>query len=267
MALLACNMLSAQYYYKDILSNKTIKAEMQTYRDHKIKVVRIKSFEQDGSNADGFFCQKKINKDYSRVELLTKSATSSPSFFYSWFSDDGRVLRSTDSSDIAVSRTTYSYNKDNKLISILSQSMSRDDDFITEMAEEHIYTYTDAGLPDQMLRIKNHTDTTVVNFASDENGNITVEKDSRTGTKYFYYYDGRKRLTDVVMTNDLKTGFVPVYVFEYNSAGRVSQMTASEEGVRNYFIWKYSYDDGLREKEKCYDRDRKLLGTIEYAYN
>ncbi|MEO7445761.1 MAG: hypothetical protein ABIT96_11305 [Ferruginibacter sp.] len=258
---------TAQYYYKDILSNKSIKAEMQAYRDNKIKQVKIKSYEKDGADAQGFFCQKKITKDFSRVELLTKSATTSPSFFYSWFTPEGYVTRSTDSSEIAVTNTTYSYSGDNKLMSIISQSRSQDDDFVTEMREEHIYEYGSSKIPERMLRVKNHSDTTVVNFASDETGNITVEKDSRTGTKYFYYYDGRGRLTDVVMTNDLKTGFVPIYVFEYNSAGKVAQMTASEEGVRNYFIWKYTYEDGLRSKEKCFDRDRRLLGTIEYAYN
>ena len=44
-------------------------------------------------------------------------------------------------------------------------------------------------------------------------------------------------------------------------------MISTEEGDSNYFIWKYTYNDkNLRETEKCFTKERRLLGTIEYDY-
>jgi hypothetical protein len=43
-------------------------------------------------------------------------------------------------------------------------------------------------------------------------------------------------------------------------------MTATEEGGSYYFIWKYTYADGLRIKESCFSKERRLMGTIEYEY-
>jgi hypothetical protein len=118
-----------------------------------------------------------------------------------------------------------------------------------------------------MIRVKNHTDSTVILFALDEVGNVAIEKDTKSGTKYYYYYDAKKRITDIVQANDLKTGLVPDYIFEYNnSAGLLSQMTTTEEGGNYYFVWKYTYDNGLRIKERCYSKERRLMGSVEYEY-
>ena len=56
---------NAQYYYKDILSNKELVAEMARMKEQKIKTVSLHSFEDDGSPSEGFFCEKKINRNYS----------------------------------------------------------------------------------------------------------------------------------------------------------------------------------------------------------
>ncbi len=43
-------------------------------------------------------------------------------------------------------------------------------------------------------------------------------------------------------------------------------MTTTEEGGSYYYIWKYTYDNGLRLKEKCFSKEKRLMGTIEYEY-
>jgi hypothetical protein len=58
---------------------------------------------------------------------------------------------------------------------------------------------------------------------------------------------------------------IPDYLFEYNASGQLTQMTTIE-GSSDFTIWKYQYENGLRTAEKAYDRNRKLLGTIEYQY-
>jgi hypothetical protein len=257
----------AQYYYKDILSNNQLMADMASYKLNKVKLINIKSFEDDGSPSEGFFCQKRFAKDYSKAELFTRSNISGASLLTSTFNAKGQLLRTHDSSIISVTTNVYSYDANGRISSILSVVRSQDDDFTNEIVEEHLYSYNALDKPEQMIRVKNRRDSTVILFAADEQGNVGIEKDTKSGTKYYYYYDAKKRITDIVQSNDLKTGLVPDYIFEYNnSAGLLSQMTTTEEGGNYYFIWKYTYDRGLRVKEKCYSKERRLMGTIEYEY-
>jgi hypothetical protein len=65
--------LFAQYYYKDIVINKQAAADIAVLKEQKIRTVKINSFENDGLPSEGFFGEKKISKDYSRIEAMTKS--------------------------------------------------------------------------------------------------------------------------------------------------------------------------------------------------
>ena len=262
-----CNYTQAQYYYKDILSNKQLLADMASYKLNKVKAINIKSFEDDGSSSEGFFCQKKFSKDYSKATLFTRSQISGASLLSSTFNDNGKLLQTYDSSDISVTVNQYSYDFMDRIHSIVSTIRSQDDDFTNTIREEHIWHYNETGQAEKMIRIKNNTDSTTILFALDENDNVGIEKDTRSGTKYYYYYDGKRRITDVVQENDFKTRMLPDYLFEYNnSSGLLSQMTSTEEGGNYYYIWKYTYDNGLRVKEKCFNKEKRLMGSIEYEY-
>lgn len=257
---------SAQYYYKDILSNRQLVADMELYKENKIRTINIKSFEADGSPSEGFFCQKKLSKDYKAADLFTRSDVSGPSVFSSVFSADGKLLSTNDSSNSAVTNNIYMYDSKNRIQTITSSVRSNDDDFTNEIKEVHSYFYNEQNQPVKMLRIKNNSDTTVILFANDEKNNVAIEKDSKNGSKYYYYYDDKKRLTDIVQSNDFKAKLLPDYLFEYNGSGQLTQMTSTEEGGNYYFIWKYTYENGLRIKEKCYAKERNLLGSVEYEY-
>lgn len=257
---------SAQYYYKDIVSNRQLMSTMDSYKSNKVRSVEIKSFESDGSESEGFFCRKKIAKDYRNAELFTRSAVSSPSLFLSAFNKDGTLAYSNDSSDISVTKISYSYDDQKRIRSVVSSVRSQDDDFVNEITEEHIYEYAEKPNPVKMFRVKNHTDTIVILFADDENGHLAIEKDTRSGTKYYYYYDGKGRLTDVVQENDFKLRLMPDYIFEYDGNGNITQMISTEEGIGNYVTWKYKYENGLRISEKCYGKDRRLMGSVQYEY-
>jgi hypothetical protein len=257
---------NAQYYYKDILSNQQLVAEMIQLKEQKIRTVSLNSFEDDGNPSEGFFCEKKINRNYSSVETISRSNITGPSSFVSVFNDKGQLLKTTDSSEISTNTSTYTYTNDGKINSILSLVRSSDDDFKNEITEEHIYEYSDKGLPVKMIKVKNLNDSSVIMFSNDENNNVGIEKNTKTGDTYYYYYDGKKRITDVVRLNQFSQKMLPDYIFEYNYAGLVTQMTTTEEGSSNYYIWRYTYENGLRVKEKCFSKDRKLLGSIEYEY-
>ncbi len=256
----------AQYYYKDILSNNQLIAEMAQLREQKIKSISLKSFEDDGSPSEGFFCEKKINRNYTAVETLTKSNVTGASEFTSTFNDKALLLQTLDSSDISSSTSTYTYTGSNKIKSIVSIIRSSDDDFKNEIREEHIYEYNDKDLPVKMTRIKNNTDSTSFVFSTDDNNNVSIEKNTKTGDTYYYYYDNKNRITDVVRMNQFNQKMLPDYIFEYNTAGLIAQMTTTEEGGSYYFIWRYTYDNGLRIREKCYSKEKRLMGTIEYEY-
>lgn len=258
--------LKAQYYYKDIVSSDQLQADMARYKENKVRTINIKSFEDNGTPSEGFFAQKKISKGYSRTELFTRSNISAPSMLITWFNKNGQLSKTNDSSDISVTTNIYQYNTNGKISNIISSIRSADDDFKSEIHEEHLYTYDDNGRPDKMIRVKNFTDSIIILFAKDEHGNIAIEKDTRSGTKFYYYYDAKKRLTDVVQENDFKTRMYPDYIFEYNNSGLLSQMTTTEEGGNYYYVWKYTYDNGLRVREKCFNKERRLMGSIEYEY-
>ncbi|NOT90431.1 hypothetical protein [Ferruginibacter sp.] len=264
--LMAFNTTNAQYYYKDILSNKQLIAEMAQLKEQKIRTVSLKSFEDDGMPSEGFFCEKKISRNYTSAETLTKSNITGASVFTSNFNEKGLLLQTVDSSEISSSTSLYTYYDNGKIKSITSILRSSDDDFKNEIKEEHFYEYNDKGSPVKMTVVKNFGDSIAYIFSTDENNNVTIEKNTRTGNTYYYYYDTKNRITDVVRLNQFNQKMLPDYMFEYNNAGLITQMTTTEEGGSYYFIWKYSYENGLRTKEKCYSKERRLMGSIEYEY-
>lgn len=257
---------NAQYYYKDIISNKQLMAEMALLKEQKLHTISLKSFEDDGSPSEGFFCEKRINKKYTSVETRTKSYVTPASELVSVFDEKGLLLQSADSSDIASTNSYYSYLDNGAIKSIVTVNRSSDDDFHNEIREEHLYEYNTKGNPVKMIRVKNYTDSTTILFSEDENGNVAIEKNTKTGDSYYYYYDSKKRLTDVVRLNPDTQKMLPDYMFEYNNAGQIAQMTTTEEGGSYYFVWRYTYENGLRVKEKCFSKERRLMGTIEYEY-
>jgi len=265
-AVLLLGQARSQYYYHDIINNEQLQKDILSLKDQKIRKVSIMSFEADGSPSEGFFCEKKISKDYGKTELFTRSDISKASMLTSYFDNMGRVIKITDSSNLSVAYTDYLYNASGKVINIISRVISSDDDFHSEMKEEHLYFYDDQGNPSEMKKVKNGKDTTLILFKTDENGNIAIEKDTRTGSKYYYYYNDRHLLTDVVLSNEYKEKLTPQYSFDYNNQGRLTTMRTNSEGGGHYYVWKYAYEDGLRSIEKCYSKGQYLLGSVEYSY-
>lgn len=271
---LASPHVHAQYYYKDILSNKQLSTDMAAYKAKKIRSIKLKSFESDGSASEGFLCEKTISRDFKTTELFTRSNISAISLFVSVFNDYGQLTYSSDSSELSVTHNFYTYDKSGKIIKITSSVKSNDDDFTTEILEEHMYEYSDNGLPSKMVRIKNKRDSTRILFLADDKNNISIEKDLKTGRKYYYYYDANNRLSDIAHTNEYREKLVADYIFEYDEAGLLEQMTVTEEGrglekedsAASFVIWRYINENGLRTKEGLFSQNGKLMGSIEYDY-
>jgi hypothetical protein len=256
----------AQFFYRDLISVAQANEEMASYKKAGIKNIKIKSLEPNGEESEDFFCEKKISKDFRKSSLYTRTGNQGKSLMESFFNKQGLLIKTYDSSEIVVSRNEFFYDNNNRLSSTLSYSKSTDDDFVNEMTEVHVYTYNEDGIPASMLRIKNQSDTILILFSPDENNNVGIEKETKNGSKYYYYFDEDKRLTDVVHTNEFKQRLVADYVFEYNEEGKISEMTTTEDGNDNFTVWKYDYENHLKVKERIFDRNGMLMGKIIYEY-
>lgn len=281
--LFAFGLADAQFfYYKDVLTIRELTVEMAKLKENKVRTVKVNSFDRPDEPSEGFFCEKKIKKDYSRFETFTRSYASAPSLLTSWFRKDGLLERTTDSSDIYVNTSSYDYNDAGQLTSVTISSVSHDDDESNDATEQRLYFYNDKKILKKMVLVKNNKDSVNYEFTADEKGNIIEEKESKSGKSYYYYYDQKNRLTDIVYFNTGLRKLLPVMMFEYNAAGVVSQMITLEEGSVFYYTWRYTYDNGLKSSEKCFMTRQKdpqisdgfgssspktLMGIVTYEYN
>ena len=255
----------SQYYYKDFIGSKQAAADMAAYKKAGVTSIKVKSFEPTGEESEDFFCEKKLTKDYKKSSLFTRSELSGKSLMVSYFNNNGLLIKTYDSSESAVKTNEFEYDEDNRLIKATSNSKSNDDDFVNEIIEEHLYNYTGEFMPSSMTRIKNKHDSLTILFSLDESGYIAVEKDTKNASKYYYYYN-QNGITDIVHMNEFKNKLIADYLFEYDDHNQISQMTTTEEGTNNYFVWKYTYENNLKKKENLFSKDGILLGSIEYEY-
>lgn len=258
---------NGQYYYKDILSNAQINKEFSLLKKEQIKTVKLKSFEDNDEPSEGFFCEKKVNKDYSQSEMISKSYITEQSLLITDYNAQGQVIKTTTTTPTTTNITRFNYDNNGLLLTV--STVTTGDSDSNSIAETHEYTYNEKGKPVKMLRKRNNILLSAITFLTDEKGNVIEEDASGNSNdkKYFYYYDDNNHLTDVVHYNSVAKRLLPDYMFEYNALNQPKQMISIDESGRNYFIWKYAYNDKkLPEIQKCYSKEKRLLGTIEYEY-
>lgn len=258
--------VSAQYYYTDVINNKQALAELAVLKQKNIRGVKVTSLEATGEETEGFICQKKINRDYTEVEIYTETNESYPNTFISYFNNAGQLQRTVDSSEAGATTVDYTYNAGGRVITVNSSRNFATDDDAGQVTEKHIYNYNDAGILQKMLLVKNNRDTTVYIFEADESGNVIIEKNERTAEVYYYYYDEKNRLTDIVHKYSYQKQLFTESSFEYDDMGQLVKMVSSEKEGAYYFTWRYNYEDGLRTNERCYSKEGRLMGSVEYKY-
>ncbi|MBP6432265.1 MAG: hypothetical protein KA319_10885 [Ferruginibacter sp.] len=257
---------AGQFYYKDIITNVQSSTELNILKTEKVKEVGVTSLEQDGIPSEGFFCKKEISKNYTKVQVITQTATSYKSFFTSIYSKEGLLISSNDSSEVSVTNTNYTYDNNNNIISINSSTLLLDEESQDKIFEDHYYSYNEKNIPTNLAVVKNKKDSVNYLFTTDENGNIALEKNTLTGDIYYYYYDSKNRLTEIVHKYQNQKKSTTDYIFQYNRNNQITQMKAAEQEGAYYFTWKYIYEGNLRTTELCYSKEGKLVGSIEYKY-
>lgn len=257
---------NAQYYYKDIMSTIKENNEFSVLKNNNLKNIKITSFDENDQPSEGFFCEKKINKSFSQSQLMTKSNITGESLLVTEYNNSGEVIKTTINTPHNTNTAEYKYDSGGHIILITTNTIANGDSSGITETREYFY---ENGKPVKMLRKKNNFLVSTINFLSDDKENITEEAPTGNSTdkKYYYYYDDNNRLTDVVHYNKIANRLLPDYMFEYNNNNQPKQMISVDETGRNYFIWKYAYDDKkLPEIQKCFSKENQLLGTIQYDY-
>lgn len=261
-------IVGAQYFYKDILSNMQLNKEFSILKNERLKIIKLKSYEDNDEPSKDFFCEKKINKDYSQSEMLSKSYITGEALLVTDYNSEGKIIKTTNNTPTTTNVVSYQYNQDGQLYLVTTETTGGGD--AAGITETHEFFYDKNGSLEKMLRKKNNLLLSTITFKKDSTGNIIEEAPAGTGNdkKYYYYYDDNNRLTDVVHFNERAKRLLPDYMFEYNEANLPKQMISIDETASNYFIWKYAYTPkNLPEIQKCYSKEKRLVGTIEYEYN
>jgi len=258
----------AQYYYQDIIAAQQATEKWKLYKDNKIKSVAISSFENNNQPTEGFECKQTVAKDYSQISTYTKTGYTRETTLISYYNANGILQKTIDTSKNYRSSTAYLFDASGNISSITNSSIETTGGI--KNSEQHIWKYGADGKPLSMQKIKNNSDTTFINFVKDENGNIAEEygvHNKAAMPTIYYYYDDNRRLTDIVRYNEKAKRLLPDYIFTYNDNNKLSAMLFVPEGSNDYEKWVYDYNDKqLRTMETCFNKQKEVLGKIEYDY-
>jgi len=105
-----CVNANAQYFYKDIWTNQQLTKEFSILKNENIKYVSVKSFEDDGEPSEGFFCEKKIDKAFSKSEMISRSYITNQSLLVSYFNEKGWITKTVDSTQTSLATSEYAYD-------------------------------------------------------------------------------------------------------------------------------------------------------------
>lgn len=260
----------AQYYYDDILGNKQAKDNYLLLKQNNIKKVTVISTDPNGAPTEGFAILQEINARKNEMNTSTQSAISPTSILFTKYLVSGYPASTTDSTEAAVSITSYSYQNETSgnLLAISSTTHEPEQQSI-KFYEQRQYVFNGAQ-PKTMLRIKNGKDSLRVQFIADEKGWISEERwtvKGKTIETYYYYYDAAGNLTDIARYSAKARRLLPDYTFNHDANGRLTEMTSFVNGTNQYRIWRYTYDGrGLRTKEVVFNKDKQAEGKVIYNY-
>lgn len=260
--------LSAQYYYNDLLLHQQ---HLDRHRLHKAqKVARIEaksSTDQDAPGVEPLLVEQNYNASYSQLKSRASNVTGK-SAITNYYNPQGLLYKTVDSGEASVTTYDYQYLDGGKLGKITSTSVPLGQKVKT--METHQWVYDSIGKPLKMFRIRNQFDSSEIVLHYDAEGRVADEQIVRKnlpGEKTFYYYDDGGRLTDIVRYQEKLGKLMPDFTFDYDTEGRLVQMMVVQNGGMNYQTWRYAYNSqGLLRAESCFNREKKLVGKVEYTY-
>lgn len=267
VTLLISSITYSQYYYNDIIANSSSNQQFKLIKQAKIKTIKAISYNPNGEVTEGFTIEQQISGDFRKSITTTALPDNSQSVLTINY-ENNKVKKTIDANHKVETINNFIYNDKGLLVNITSNTY--DTAVKINSNEVHIWSYNANNLPAALLKIKNKVDTTFTDFIYDEKGNIGEERWKRKDKiyeTYYYYYNDRNLVTDIVRFNSRAKQLLPDFLYEYDEKNRIIKMTQITGGGSNYLVWNYSYNDkGLKESEVCYDKQKRLVGKIEYGY-
>ncbi|CAN5682557.1 hypothetical protein BH10BAC3_BH10BAC3_29840 [soil metagenome] len=266
-----CQMASAQYYFQDIVTAGNTSKNFRLLKTNKVKKATVTSIEPDGNETENFGIVQLVDASKAQLTTVTTASVTGSSNLVTKFNTKDLPVKITDSSANTVNNVTYNYDDAGRLLLLSSESHEPDDTNHYFIREDHQFVYNANGQLVKMLKIKDKYDTVSVVFVPAENGLPGEEqwfKKNRKIETWFYYYDDKNNLTDIVRFNATAQKMLPDYVFEYNTSGQMTQQTVVQPGTNFYRLWLYDYDDkGLKKSETIFKKGKEQEGRIIYEYN
>lgn len=256
----------AQFYYNDIVVTQQVNKQHMLLRTNHVQLVSAKSFTENNEQVEGFYIEQQVENNAGKIVTNTATLSTGKSVSVSIYTNN-HLSKTLDSSGFVTSTTVYNYDANNLITTINSIT---NDTFMKSHNEEIHEWHYNGTTPVSMLRIKDKTDTTVIEFITDEQGNIAEERWKRKNVlieTYYYYYNDKHLLTDIVRFNKKAKRLLPDFLFTYNEKDQLAGLTQIPESSGSYLTWNYFYNDnGLKQKELCFDKQKQLVGKIEYTY-
>ena len=257
----------SQYYYKDIVGTREANDLIASYKKANLRSVEIISIEANGSPSRDFRIVQQFDLSQKVLRTQTRNLEET-SVLSTYFNETDKVIKTIDSSGYLANTTSYIYNSNGLLQSL--NSLAIDTSRGLKESEEHTWQYNVDGKPVKMLRSINNAPAMEITFEYDEDGNIAEEIWKKKGVemdRIFYYYDDQNQLTDIVRFNKKAGRLLPDFMFEYSADGQLIQKITVPVNSLDYQIWRYQYNDqGLKTREVLFDRDKQIVGKIEYRY-
>jgi hypothetical protein len=260
--------LSAQFYYNDLVQHQQHLERHKLYKAQKVTRIEARSSgEQDAPGVEPLIVEQSYNPSYSQLKSRASNVTGK-SATTNYYNPQGLLYKTVDSSDASVTTYDYQYQEGSHLSRITSTSVPIGQK--TKTIETHQWIYDSTGKPVKMIRIRDQYDSSEIALHYDPQGRVADEQIFRravAGEKTFYYYDDGGRLTDIVRYQDKLGKLMPDFTFDHDGEGRLLQMMVVQNGGMNYQTWRYAYNaQGLLRSESCYNREKKLIGKVEYTY-
>ena len=241
---------------------------MKNYIESKVASITVTGLDADGMKNNSFYELHEIKENGKLLKISALNETNRTNILYR-FDANGNLITQTDSSLGVKTVTEYKYDNNGRIRSILNTSMDAENEF--NQAEEHVWLYNANGLPEKMWRIINGKDSLLYQFTIDDN-NVADEYQVKNKVKYdplyYYYYDVKKRLTDIARYNKIVQKILPDFMFEYDEQDRVIQKIATVAGAQvGYVIFRFGFNEkGLKTREVLFNRLKNKTGSIEYQY-
>jgi hypothetical protein len=259
----------SQYFFQDIITAGNSSKNFQQLKKNLVKKVNVTSIEPDGSETEDFAITQTLDGS-NQLTTITTSGITGTSTLITQFNSAYLPVTIEDSTASTVNKVSYEYDYSGKLLSIKSHSHQPDDTNHYTISEDHLFRYNANGQLEKMLKIKDNYDTLNVVFVPSENGLPGEEqwfKKNRKIETWYYYYDDKKQLTDIVRYSSIAKKMLPDYVFEYDQNGNISQQTVVQPGTNFYRLWLYEYDEkGLKKAETIFKKGKEQEGRIIYSY-